>query len=155
MKTTEHYEELLKAWTESLRPDGLFEEHMVRYIAQLDHLISLSIVYGLGSGDPKVLNREMRNQRTKMQMITSAIRSLKLVQKDRRARQTPPPPKAPAKAKGKLIPFPKTPSVSAIGRPAKIQLEPEPVPNFEPFIDRRRRNNERGSTPSLDLRIAA
>ena len=153
MTTTEQYQDLVKVWTNALEPADRVEEDIVKLIASNDFLISLSKQYALKTNNMTILMRELRNQVAKTRSIGAMLRMLQQVQRERRARHAPqPPPKSPAKAQARVIPFP---SAAAFGRPRKVQLEAEPVPSLDPFRERRKAKSQRGAEPSVDFKIAA
>ena len=155
MTTAEKLDELIKHWTGVFAPATPFEERMVLNLAQLGVLLSRSIEKSVNTWDLANMGRQLREQTTLSKMTDSTIRTLKMVQKVRIASTTPPPPKTPAKAKAKVIPFPKAPSIASVGRPRKIEIETEPSMPLDGFAPRGQSKKQRGETPSLDLKIAA
>ena len=139
----------IQCWTESLAPANGAERRLARSIARQDFLMCVTMKNAVDFNGEPDSGRYLRVQRDLGATLDSLVHALSTLQRQRLALDPPPPPST----KAKVIPISKRPS--GAGRPKKIQLEPESVPNIEPFTDRHRRDKERGSTPSLDLNIAA
>jgi hypothetical protein len=105
----------------------------------------ISMKNAIELNDDKESAKHLRVQRDLGATLDSLIHALSTLQRQRLALEPPPPPAT----KAKVIP------ISKGARPKKVELEPEPVPNVQPFTSGQGRTKERGASPSLDFKIAA
>jgi hypothetical protein len=138
-------ERAIQCWTEGLAPANGMERRLVRSIARQDFMMCISMKNAIELNDDKESAKHLRVQRDLGATLDSLIHALSTLQRQRLALEPPPPPAT----KAKVIP------ISKGARPKKVELEPEPVPNVQPFTSGQGRTKERGASPSLDFKIAA
>ena len=137
----------IRCWTESLAPANGAERRLARSIARQDFLMCVTMKNAIDFNGEPDSGRYLRVQRDLGATLDSLVHALSTLQRQRLSLDPPPPPST----KAKVVPISKRPSAAGAGRPKKVQLDPEPVPNIEPFTSRSRFEKERGSRPSLDL----
>ena len=130
MTCTELYDDTTTRWTKILAPSNPLETHLVRVIARHDVLMELSFERAMKINRQPEYSNETGVQRD----LAATMDSLVHIFTTLRLRPRPEPP---------------TPSIGAVGRPRKIQMEPA-IP-----IDQSRRLKERGTAPTLDWTWAA
>ena len=157
METTQTFEDAIQFWTEALNPATKVEKRMTTSIARQDFLIHTLLERASQDSDELMFAKWMRVHRDLTATLDSLIHAFTTLQKRRLSLERPPPSSPKAKAKAKVIPFPNRPSLEAIGRPQRVQLEAQPVPALEPFTatSRHRRSGERAPVRSIDLKVAA
>jgi len=140
---TEEFAEVIHYWNEVLAPATPVEEHLATAIARQDFLMYALLKRAAQENKEPEFSKWMRTHRDLAVTLESLMRTLDMLQRKRL--DTPPPPRA----GGKLLPFRRKPTLASVGRPRKIQAEPEPV------ICTRNVRRQHGEDPLLDLKIAA
>lgn len=140
-------EESINFWIGALSPANDAETCLTKAIARQDHLIYALLQRAVDCNREPMFSKCMRSLRDMSATLESLVHALSTLQRQRFALEPPPPP---VMSTAKVIPFPR---VSAIGRPRKIEVEPEPVPALSPFV-KRLPQRVRGIR-SLELKIAA
>ena len=144
-------ERAIQCWTENLAPANAVERRLVRSIARQDFLMCVAMKNAIETNEQPESAKYLRVQRDLGATLDSLIHALSTLQRQRLALEPPP---APA-VKAKVVRFPKNRFEATIGRPGKLQLEPDAVPDITPFTRYSRFNLDRGERPSIDFKKAA
>ncbi len=140
-------------WVEQLAPANKMERRLTYLIAQQDYLMWASMKQAVAVNQDAAFLKCMRAYRELSATLDSLVHTLSTLQRQRLDLEPTPPPTD--RTKAKVIPFPERLAAGKMGRPKKIQLDPEPAPHPVRFSNRYRYTEERAARPSLDLKFVA
>lgn len=150
---TDKFDDAQHFWMEQLAPANRMEKRLTCLIARQDYLMWASMQHAVELNQDATFMKCLRAHRELSATLDSLVHALSTLQRQRLALEPTPPPTDGTKAK--VIPFPERSAAAKVGRPKKVQLDPEPVPQVAPFTNRYQYIKNRAAHPSLDLKFVA